>query len=318
MSVQAILLAGDRGAAKAVKGRSKAFIEVGGKPMLVHVLESLLHTPAVREVFIVGDPIRLEKVVTGYGSLELAARRSCPIHIVPQRNSLFENIWHTFLRALPPERKDDEHPVLVVPADIPLVIPEEFTDFIRQAEAADADYALGISSDVAMAPFGPTDHSPGIEMAYFRLAEGRFRQNNLHYVRPLKIGNRHYIQDMYENRYQKQFGSILRLGWRILVHEFLQLRLVFTYLLMHLAGMLDRRGYGRVASWVGGRIPLQKVERGVGRLLRTRFVSVTTGLGGAAIDVDNDHDLEVVDKMIEPWKAMQLRNVEAGQLPSHG
>jgi GTP:adenosylcobinamide-phosphate guanylyltransferase len=315
MSVQAILLAGDRGAAKAVKGRSKAFIEVAGKPMLVHVLESLLHTPEVGEVFIVGDAIRLEKVVTDYGCLQLAARRSCPIHIVPQRNSLFENVWHTFLRTLPPERKDDEHPVLVVPADIPLVIPEEFSDFIQQAEAADADYVLGMSTDVAMAPFGPTDETPGIEMAYFCLAEGRFRQNNLHYVRPLKIGNRHYVQDMYENRYQKQFGSIVRLGWRILVSEFRNLHLVFTYLLMHLAGVLDRRGHARAAAWVGRRVPLPRAARGVGRLLRTRFVTVTTGLGGAAIDVDNDHDLEVVDKMLEPWKAMQLRNVEAGRLP---
>ena len=47
VSVQAVLLAGDRGASRVVRGRSKAFLEVAGKPMLVHVLEALLHTPEV-------------------------------------------------------------------------------------------------------------------------------------------------------------------------------------------------------------------------------------------------------------------------------
>ena len=49
MAVQAVLLAGDRGASRAVRGESKAYLEIAGKPMLVHVLEALLHTPEVHE-----------------------------------------------------------------------------------------------------------------------------------------------------------------------------------------------------------------------------------------------------------------------------
>ena len=101
LSVQAVLLAGDRGASRAVRGRSKAFLEVAGKPMVVHVLEALLHTPEVSEVFAVGDTVRLEKALAEFGCLQLAASRGKPVQIVPQRNSLLENVWHSFLRTLP-------------------------------------------------------------------------------------------------------------------------------------------------------------------------------------------------------------------------
>ena len=75
VSIQAVLLAGDRGAAKAVRGRSKAFVEVAGRPMVVHVLEALLHTPEVSEVFVTGNAAALERVFTEYGCLRLAAAR---------------------------------------------------------------------------------------------------------------------------------------------------------------------------------------------------------------------------------------------------
>ena len=307
MRIQAVLVAGDRRAAKAVRGRSKAFVEIAGKPMIAHVLEALLHTPEVSEVFVVGDPMRLEKAVTEYGCLKLAAARSRPLHIVPQRETLFENVWHGFLRALPQEEMREDHPILVVPADIPLVIPEEISVFVERALALDADYVVGLTPDVALAPFAPRDGEPGIEMASFNLREGRFRQNNLHVVRPLRMGNRHYIQDMYENRYQRQFGDMLRLGARILRREFRNLWVIFYYALMHIAAVLDRRGYRRLSDRVRSWIPLETIERGVGALLRTRFRTATTEFGGAALDVDNDADLEVVDKMLGRWKAMQVR-----------
>ena len=86
--VQAVLLAGDRGYSRTIRGGSKAFVEVSGRPMLIHVLEALLHTPEVSEVYVVGDAIRLEKAIAEHGCLLLAAARGCPIHVVPQRNTL--------------------------------------------------------------------------------------------------------------------------------------------------------------------------------------------------------------------------------------
>jgi GTP:adenosylcobinamide-phosphate guanylyltransferase len=305
--IQVVLVAGDRRAARAVRGSSKAFVEIAGKPMVVHVLEALLHTPEVSEIFLVGDAPRLQRIAREHGCLGLASARSRPLHFVPQRDSLYENVWYTFLRTLPEGPRDEMHPIVVVPADVPLVVPEELSDFIRKALATGADYAVGLSPDAALAPYRPSDAAPGLEMACFNLREGRFRQNNLHLVRPLRMGNRHYIQDMYENRYQKQIGPMLRLAGRILRRELRQLWVLWFYLLMHVAGWLDRRGNRAGADRVRAWIPLATVERGVSALLRTRFCVVTTELGGAALDIDNDEDLEVADKMLFRWKELQAR-----------
>lgn len=308
---QAVLVAGDRGHARAVRGQSKAFVEVAGKPMVVHVIEALLHTPEVSEVYVVGDPVRLAKVVAEHGCLILAAARARPIHIVPQRNSLYENVLHTFMRTMPSGSVREDHPILVVPADIPLVIPEELSDFVRQAVALDVDYVAGISPESALAPYAPRDGGPGIEMALFNLAEGRFRPNNLHFVRPLRLGNRHYIQDMYQYRYQKELGNMIRLAWRIFVREFRSFWVLFYYLLIHAASALDRKGHRRASDWFRARVRLATVERGIGALLKTRFRTVATQFGGAALDVDKDEDLEVVEKMLARWKAMQARRARA-------
>ncbi|MEX2204767.1 MAG: NTP transferase domain-containing protein [Myxococcota bacterium] len=312
MPIQAILVAGDRGASRAIRGRSKAFVEIAGKPMVVHVLESLLHTPEVCEIYVVGNPVRLQREIVSFGCLALAAARGCPVHVVPQRETLYANVWHTFLRTLRPGvKRDDAHAVLVVPADIPVVIPEELSLFITRAQACGGDYVVGLSPESALAPFAPRDGAPGVEMAYFNLREGRFRQNNLHYVRALRMGNRHYVEDMYENRYQKEIASQLALAWRVLRKEWRNLWVLGCYFLIHVAGVLHRRGQIGASDVVRSWVPLAMIDRAASALLRTRFTTVTTELGGAAIDVDNEADLEVVEKMLERWKAMQARHARA-------
>jgi GTP:adenosylcobinamide-phosphate guanylyltransferase len=306
MRVQAILLAGDRGASRAVRGSSKAFVEIAGKPMVVHVLEALLRTPEVSEVFATGDTLRLEKAFAEHGCVALSAARGCPLHLVPQAGSLYENIWNSFLRSLPPGEPDPEHAVLVVPSDIPLVVPEEVSDFLAKAAKLDADYVIGLTPEEALAAYRPHGAEPGIEMAYFNLREGRFRQNNLHCVRPLKMGNRHYVQDMYENRYQKEWGNTFRLAWRVLSREWRNLWVLGFYLVMHVAGALQRRGYRRLSDLVRRFAALSTVERGMSDLLRTRVLCATTSLGGAALDIDNAEDLEAAEQMFERWKRRQL------------
>ena len=105
------------------------------------------------------------------------------------------------------------------------------------------DYALGLV-DRARARGASTRRAgePGIRMAYFNLREGRFRQSNLHLVKPARLGNRHYIEDMYEHRYQRQLGQALGLAWRIFSERGGGVRVLFYYGLMHLAGVLDRQG----------------------------------------------------------------------------
>lgn len=313
---QVVLLAGDRRASHPVAGGNKAFVEVSGAPMIVHVLDALVNTPELSDVFVVGDVQRLERVLTSHGSIERAAARGRAVHIIPQRDTLYDNIWYAFLRALPRARHAarPDHTILVAPADIPLVIPEEISEFIHRARELDADYVLGLSPEAALLPFAPRADAPGIDMACFNLAEGRFRQNNLHLVRPLRVENRHYIEEMYEARYQKQVGPILALVWKVLRLEFRHLWVLFPYLVLHLAGVLDRHGHRRSADLVRRFVSLPTVHRAASALLRTRFATVTTELGGAALDVDNDDDLAAADKMLLVWKEGQTRAARAAML----
>jgi hypothetical protein len=159
--------------------------------------------------------------------------------------------------------------------------------------------------------------APGIRMAYFNLREGRFRQTNLHLVKPARLGNRHYIEDMYEHRYQKEIGEMIKLGWTLLRAEGGGLSVIYYYALMHMAGIADRHGWMRLADWLRHRIPMPRIEKGCSALLRTDFRFVVTEGGGCAVDIDNEPDFDAARQLYERWRARQLARVEAryGALP---
>lgn len=324
MRVPAVVAAGDRRAARAIHGESKPYLALAGRPLVAHVVGILQGVPEVSEVWVVGDAARLERVFSD--SAEQKALRK-PIHLVPQFRNLYENAWETYRRLLPgagPEGRDPAGPadqqqwVLYLSADLPFATPEEISAFVRQSVAADCDYAVGLSTEESMTDFYPeAPGAPGIRMAYFNLREGRFRQNNLHLVRPALLGNRHYIEDMYEHRYQKQFGQMLALGWRLLRVEEGGPAVLYYFALMHLAAIADRRGLRRLADWLRNRIPIARVEKGVSGLLRTRYRFIVTEGGGCAVDLDNEEDFDSAAACYERWIERQHARVARiyGALP---
>jgi hypothetical protein len=314
MSVPAIVAAGDLRAAKAIHGDSKAYLELGGRALVAHAVIALQDVPEVSEVWVVGNAGRLGQVL---GQAELRAALRKPLHIVPQFRSLYENGWETFRRLLPgagpdgrdPGPDDADIPVLFLSADIPFATPEEISAFVRGALETRCDYALGLVTEESMRDFHPTPSGlPGIRMACFNLREGRFRQSNLHLLRPARIGNRHYIEEMYEHRHQREFGQILGLAWRLLRSERGGLGVLAYYLLMHLAGFLDRRGFRRLADALRRMIPTARIERGVGSLLRASFRLIVTQAGGSALDIDTEEDFDIAKLRYESWwKAQRER-----------
>lgn len=324
MRVPAVVAAGDRRAARAIHGESKPYLALADRPLVAHVVEVLQAVPEVGEVWVVGDAERLERVFADPAEQKVLRK---PLHVVPQFRNLYENAWETYRRLLPgagPEGRDpagpadEQLPVLYLSADLPFATPQEVSAFVRQSLATDCDYALGLSTEESMADFYPeTPGGPGIRMAYFNLREGRFRQNNLHLVRPALLGNRHYVEEMYEHRYQKQFGQMLALGWRLLRIEEGGPSVLYYFALMHLAGIADRRGWRRLADWLRDRIPLARVEKGVSGLLRTRFRFVVTEGGGCAVDLDNEADYDAAAACYARWLARQRARVERiyGPLP---
>ena len=322
MGIPAIVTAGDRRAAKAIHGESKPYLPIDDVPLVARVVEVLQAVPEVSEVWVVGDAGRLETV---FAAPERRGALRKPLHVVPQFRNLYENAWETYRRLLPgagPQGRDpapgERLVVLYLSADLPFATPQEISAFVRQGLALDCDYALGLCTEESMRAFYPeTPGGPGIRMAYFNLREGRFRQSNLHLVRPARLGNRRYVEEMYEHRYQKQVGQMIALAWRLLRIEGGGLAILLDYVLMQAASIADRWGLARLADALRRRIPIERVERRVGRLLRADFHLVVTEAGGCAVDLDNEHDYDAARARFAAWREAQRRRAEAlyGPLP---
>jgi hypothetical protein len=115
---------------------------------------------------------------------------------------------------------------------------------------------------------------------------------------------------MYEHRYQKEFGHIVRLAGRILRSEQGGLRILFLYLLIHLAGMSNRHGMRGLANVLRRFVPMAAVEQAISSLLRTRYRFVSTEAGGCAVDIDNDLEYDVATRRFDEWSADQARKAE--------
>jgi hypothetical protein len=323
-AVPAVVAAGDRRAAKAVYGESKPYLELEGRTLVEHTVAALQRVPEVSEVWVVGNAERLGAVL-GRESFRRELRK--PLHVVPQFRNLYENAWQTYRRLLPgapPEGRDPVSPAdldtqaLYLSADLPFATPQEISEFVRRGQELGCDYALGLVTEESMEGFYPvTPGGPGIHMAYFNLREGRFRQSNLHLVKPAKLGNRHYVEDLYEHRYQREFGHIAALAWRLLRSEQGGLRLMLSYALMHMAGLADRHGFRRTADLLRRGLALPRIESTCGALLRTGFRFVVTDVGGCAVDIDNEPDYDIAKLRFEEWRKAQGARAEAlyGPLP---
>jgi hypothetical protein len=323
-AVPAIVTAGDTRAAKAVYGQSKVFLPLDGRPLVVHLVLTLQDCPEVSEVWVVGNRDRLEDA---FAPREIREAVRKPLYLVSQGRNLLENAWGTYRRvvARDPENGRDPRPeemdlqVLYVSGDIPFATAQEISAFVRSCRALpECDYAFGYVREEALAGFlssGPED--TGIEVAYFNLRDGRVRQNNLHFARPARIGNRDRINDMYEHRHQRQFWHMGALAWKVFFSRAAGPMILIFYGMMHLAGLADRWKLRRVADLLRGWVTLRRNEEVIGRLLGARFRFVATEAGGCALDVDTDQEYDAVRAHFGPWREAQRARAEAlyGPLP---
>jgi hypothetical protein len=318
VKIPAIVTAGDGKAAKAVYGQNKVFLELGGRPLVAHVVAVLQQVPEVSEVWVVGNAERLQAV---FDRPDLRATLTKPLHIVQQLRHLWENCWQAYRLTLPgaptegrdPESEADfEHQALYLSGDLPFATPQEISAFIRATWEADCDYGLGLVTDASLESFLPAaPGEPGIEVAYFNLHEDRYRQSNLHLVKPGRLENRHYIEEMYQHRHQREFGNMLALAWRLMWSRQGGLTILFFYVLMHVAGVFDRWHWTRLADALRSVIFVKRVEATVSRLLGTDFRFIVTEAGGCAIDIDTDQEYDASQARFDEWIRQQRERAEA-------
>lgn len=298
MNLPAVVLAGDGKASKKVRDRSKAFLSLRGKPLLAHVLSTVLRTPEVGRVACVGPADAIADLVHRY-----LRDREDRITVVDQGPSFLSNALAGY-RAVTGEGNDD--PALFVPCDIPLVVPDEISEFLDAADTERCDYVIGLTEERVLARFYPTQNLPGIRMSYFHLRDGLFRQNNLHVGRPLRADRIRFVETMYEARYQKEWGNVIRIASALLFSRIGVLGAIRTILRLQRAmrradrGKTDAR-YRRIVR----RLRLPDVEKRIGRILGLRLGTAVTSYGGAALDVDNDSAIAAAEARYEEWISYQ-------------
>ena len=312
MGVPAIVTAGDSRAAKAVYGKSKVYLEVAGLSLVAHVVRILQDCPEIDAVWVVGDTGRLEEAL-GRPALQSALTK--PLLIVEQQRDLISNCWETYRRILsgdvskgrdPESEADLDQEVLYLSGDMPLATPQEISSAVQRSQALDVDYAIGLCPAEALEVFRPkSPEETGITVAYFNLRDGRFRQNNLHYARPGRIGRRERIEEMYEMRHQRRFWNMFTLALRLLLSRVGGFKIAVLFGVMHLAGIADRNGHSRLARVLSRLVTLEHNRETIGKILDTRFAFAVLESGGCALDIDTEEEYDAVCERYPEWLVEQ-------------
>jgi len=303
--IDAILVAGEGESSYKVYNQHKAFLKVEGKCIINYVLETLQKADSINEIYVVGAKDSLTKTLKESG---IDFQNPKPIHIVEQRANLFENIWNTFLYSIGAKEGDvnlensehKEKTVLIVPCDSPLIAPYEVEYFIKQSDLENYDQILGLASDEILKPFGPKDGKPGIEMDCLHLKDKKYRINNLHLVKPLKILNRKYIRNMYQYRYQRNIKNVLIFGFSLIGKDHPG-NLKF-YIGLQLASFCSKLNLPSLVKLFRKWTPKRDFEKCISKVLGTRFTGLESPLPGAALDIDNDKDYEAMKARFKEWE----------------
>jgi len=310
MTVDAIITAGDGRAAKKVFKKNKALLEVGGKSILRHIVDVLLSCKDIGKIVVVGPKAPFSEVLDGLD-----------VDIIEQKRNLCENGWEGFLQTLPEYKAtgkltDDiiakyrEKYVLFLPGDIPLLTVKELEEFLSCCDMDNFDYIAGITSEEVLDLFGPRRGRPGIKMATFHTRDFNFRQNNLHIARPFFLIDRiDLVLKTYEYRYQKEFINIVKaIGEILMLGKGVVGKCLFCYLLFQISAGFSAIGLESLARIASYPIKKAMVEELISMMLHTRFRTVYTTFGGAALDVDNERDFLTLSVMYRDWSNLLNQN----------
>lgn len=309
MKYDTILLSGDRKASKSVFGMNKSLIELNGTPLFIYVLSALQEADYIGKIYIAGPKPRIDEILKRYSD-RIKLKKN--IIVVEQKANLYENIWHTFISSIDGYSSGDEFKnpslmdkaVFVIAGDMPLVTPSEIDEFLSNCNMKDYDYCIGMTPEDVLRYYYPSEDKPGIKLAYLHLRESKYRISNLHLVKPFRILNREYIEKMYEYRYQKDIGNIIKLilelmrrhaGFKsLLFYIFVQMALFFSHIRLEFLSRFFRQF-----------VPIKLAEGIVSDVLKTRLKLVEASFGGAALDVDNERDFNTIEVMYKEWMEHQ-------------
>ncbi|MFW2330743.1 MAG: hypothetical protein ACN4E2_00380 [Nitrospinota bacterium] len=299
--IDAFVMCGEGRASKRVLNKNKSMLQVGELPSFLHVINGLNKVSRIDRIFVIGIKSELDQYINQY---KLPFDKE--VITLMQRRNLVENAIFAFNEALHSSDKlrtnDDSRLGLYVSGDAPLVTELELNQFIDNADTNSSDYIIGMTPDFALEQFEPKDNQPGVKMAYLNIKQGRFRINNLHLVRPTRIRNIEPIQTMYNLRYQKKLSNIIQVAhfaWNLKVRSSLSIYFALISSMAFAGLKLDK-----IAKYLGDLVEEDDVKYVVGQILGCAVGFSITDYGGAALDIDNEHDYKTIRLRFEEWKSI--------------
>jgi molybdopterin-guanine dinucleotide biosynthesis protein A len=303
----AILLAGEGESSYKVYHQHKAFLEINGKCIINYVVEALQQVESIKDIYIVGAKNKIKQTLNDSG-VDFCYPKT--IYLIEQQSNLYENIFQTFLKTISCGKKsvsvdlevsqNKDKAVLIVPCDSPLLTPHEVEYFISHSDTNKYDHILGLIPEESLKQFYPTERLPGIKMAYLHLKENNYRINNLHLVKPLRIGNREYVQKMYQYRYQRDFKKIVLFGRNLLGK--IKLKYYRCYIGLQLCQFFASIGWKLPVEYFKKWTAKKDMENCISNLLNTRFKGLEVPYPGAALDIDRDSDYEAIKTRYNEWR----------------
>lgn len=289
-----------------MSGKSKLLLEVGGKPLLMHVVEALDKVERVQRIVIVGPRSIILDILSSCSS-RLSQRTR--IEVLEQLETAYQNFWAAFLQTLDNYEPGRENldpallqkPVLVVPADIPLINVGEINEFLDGFSREEMDYGIGMTASEHLERFYPRGSDPGIKMTYLHVADAALRLNNLHLIRPFKVANRAYIEEIYQFRYQKEFFNFLAVVFDILRTKGFGLRPVYLYVMLQLSVLFSAVGFKRGLKLSSARVAREDMTNYASIILRAKVLIIETTGGGCAVDVDSEDDYHTIGQRFDEY-----------------
>lgn len=225
----------------------EALVPIAGRPMVGYVLAALGGVDEIDRIAVVGPDPGPTPPGRGPGTWT----------VVPPGDSLVENLR----RGVDSLGACDE--ILVVTSDVPLLGPEDVTEFLRRCREREADlgYPIVERRDCEAA-------FPGVRRTYVRLSDGAYTGGNVIYLR----------------------GDALERVWPFLDRVYAARKRPYA--------LLPLFGFGVAVAVLTGRARVAALERRVERLAGLRARAVAMKRPAIAVDVDKPEDLELAARMI--------------------
>ena len=308
-TIDTILLAGDGSGSRKIDGKNKCFLEIDQLPLLVHVVRAIEQVERIDKICIVGPKVPIEKLLNKYAT---EIQQNKPIEVIEQSEDLYSNCLAAFTHLIPgyvdgAEDTDSsirEKAVLLIPSDIPFLTSREVDEFLDNASKEQLDYCVGMTEEQYLSRFDATGNKPGFSMNYLHLREGSFRLNNLHLIKPFKVLNRKYLEQLYQRRHQKNLMNILSTFYDFSITQKMGIAPVLLFVWMEFSVLLRHMGLNTLANLSRRWSAQASLTKYACRLLQTRVGIVHTTVGGCAADIDSEEDYRAVKARYQEWRSL--------------